>query len=157
MKVYLIVVGKTSDKYIEEGISKYLKRINHYIKFEIITIPAIKISKKISVNELKEKESEAILKKITEKNFIVLLDEKGKRQSSVKFAEFIENKTIAGVKNLFFVVGGAYGFSDKIKQQADFLLSLSDMTFSHQIIRLIFTEQIYRAFTIIKNEPYHNE
>jgi len=157
MKITLIFTGKTTKKYIIEGTSEYEKRIKRYTNFKIVVIPEYKASKKTPIKVIKEKEGEILLKKISNSDFLVLLDEGGKLFNSKEFAGFIENKTITGVKNIVFVVGGAYGFSETIYKRANFKLSLSKMTFSHQPVRILFAEQLYRAFTIIKGEPYHNE
>lgn len=157
MKIQLIQVGKTEDSYLNEGIEKYLKRIKHYISFEIITIPSLKKSKNFKPKDFKSKEAIHILKKLTKDSFVVLLDEKGKSLKSIELAEFIQKRMNLGNKVIVFVIGGAYGFDASIYNRANYKLSLSSMTFSHQLIRLIFCEQLYRAFTILKNEPYHNE
>ncbi len=157
MKLSLFFVGKTSFKYLEPGITDYENRIKRYIDFEIKVIKNLKTGKKMPVNIVKIKEGENILKQIKPDDFLILLDEKGKEYTSREFAKFINNKILTGVKNLVFVIGGAYGFSDDVYNRADGKLSLSKMTFSHQPIRLLFAEQLYRAFTIIKGEPYHNE
>lgn len=157
MTVTLIFTGKTTQKYIIAGISEYEKRIKRFIKFNIIVIPEYKATKKTPVKVIKNKEGDSLLKKISDSDFLILLDEKGKLMSSIEFSNFIENKTITGVKNLVFVIGGAYGFSENVYKRANYKLSLSKMTFSHQPVRILFAEQLYRAFTIIKKEPYHNE
>lgn len=157
MKISLVLVGKTTDKIVELGIEKYLKRMKRYIQFKVEVIPALKNTRNMNEAEIKLKEGELILNKLTTFDFLVLLDENGKEMTSVKFASFIEKSMLQSVKNLVFVVGGAYGFSDAVYKKANQKISLSQMTFSHQIIRMIFLEQIYRAFTIINNEPYHHE
>ena len=157
MKIKLILIGKTSFKFIEAGLGMYKDRLRRLANFELLVIPDLKNTKKMSAKEIKAKEGALILKTLTNTDFVVLLDEKGKSFDSVKFANFIENKQISGIKQLSFVVGGAYGFSQEVYKRGNILLSLSAMTFSHQIIRLFFMEQIYRAFTIIKGLPYHNE
>jgi len=157
MNINLIVVGKTTDKVVILGIEKYLKRMKRYLKFQIDTIPYTKNTKNMSESEIKLKEGESILNKISSTDFVVLLDEKGKEYSSVGFSSFISKKMVQGTKRLVFIIGGAYGFSDAVYKKAHAKISLSQMTFSHQIIRLIFMEQLYRAFTIINNEPYHHE
>lgn len=156
MKSELIVIGKTVDKHIIACIEDYNKRISHYMSFGITTIPNIKDTKNMSEDVQKEKEGEMILKMIQPSDHVVLLDEHGKSLRSIEFAEWIEQKQIHARK-LVFVIGGPYGFSPKIYERANEKLSLSKMTFSHQMIRLIFIEQIYRACTIIKGEPYHHE
>jgi len=157
MNISLIVVGKTTDKAVILGMEKYLKRMKRYLKFQIDTIPALKNAKNMSETEIKNKEGDLILSRITNSDFLVLLDENGKEYSSVDFSSYIADRMMQGTKRLVFVIGGAYGFSETVYQKARHQLALSQMTFSHQIIRLIFMEQIYRAFTIINKEPYHHE
>lgn len=157
MKVTLILVGKTTDQAVIMGLEKYLKRLKRYIQFSLEIIPGLKNTKNLSESEIKNREGTLILSKLPDSRFLVLLDEKGKEMTSVQFADFIESKMIQSVKNLVFVVGGAYGFSDEVYKKAASKIALSQMTFSHQIIRLIFMEQFYRAFTIINKEPYHHE
>ncbi|WP_304066143.1 23S rRNA (pseudouridine(1915)-N(3))-methyltransferase RlmH [Pedobacter glucosidilyticus] len=157
MKVTLLTVGKTEDKYILEGIEKYLKRLKHYIKFELIEIPELKKTKSLSEDQQKAKEAEMIAKHLNHSDYLVLLDEKGKELSSMHFADFMNKKMIASVQNLVFIVGGPYGFDASLHHRAHDKLSLSKMTFSHQMVRLFFIEQVYRAFTILKGEPYHHE
>lgn len=157
MNLLLLQVGKTSEKYLVEGISIYEKRIQHYIDLKTIVIPAIKNTKNMSINEIKDKEGEEMLKFFNKSDYIVLLDEKGFSYNSIDFANSIQKKMNSGIKNLMFVIGGAYGFSEKVYLKANEKIALSCLTFSHQIVRLIFAEQLYRAFTILKNEPYHNE
>jgi len=157
MNISLFFVGKTSFDYLEKGISEYEKRIKRYIKFEIKIIKDIKTGKNMSPQIVKQKEGEKIIKQLKDSDFIILLDENGKQYTSREFAGFINNKMITGVKHIIFVIGGAFGFSEEIYKRANAKLSLSKMTFSHQPIRLLFTEQLYRAFTIIKGEPYHND
>lgn len=156
MKITLILVGKTADKLYIEGIKDYADRINHYIPFDIKTIPELKNCKNLSEQQQKDKEGELILKNIDKKSFITLLDEHGKELRSMEFASWIENKQQT-TRHLTFVIGGPYGFSQAVYDRADNKLSLSRMTFSHQMARLIFTEQLYRACAIIKKEPYHHE
>ncbi len=157
MKITLILVGKTTDKPVEVGMDKYTKRIQRYLPFQLEVIPALKNAKKMSEAEIKQKEGDLILNKISSSDHIVLLDEKGKEYTSVLFSSFIKKKMIHGMKSLVFIIGGAYGFSDAVYLRAQSKLALSQMTFSHQLIRLIFLEQLYRSFTIINNEPYHHE
>ncbi len=157
MKITLLFVGKTSDKNIDTGIDKYFNRLKRYIQFDIEVIPALKNTRSLSETQIKEKEGDLILSKLNTSDYVVLLDERGKELTSLKFADFIQKRMIQSSKNLVFIVGGAYGFSESVYKKASYKLSLSQMTFSHQIIRLIFMEQIYRAFTIINNEPYHHE
>lgn len=157
MKVKLLVVGQTNMTYVEQGTGEFFGRLKHYTDFEFIIIANPKNSGKLEPAELKHKEADNILQKIQPSDFVVLLDEKGNQYSSVEFAAFLQKRMNSGVKNLVFVVGGAFGFSEKMHERASAKLSLSKMTFSHQLIRLIFVEQLYRAFTILRNEKYHNE
>lgn len=157
MKITLLAVGKTEDKYLIEGIEKYLKRLKHYINFNILIIPEIKNTKSLSEAQQKSKEAELILKQLSNSDTLMLLDEKGKKFTSMQFSDYINKQMIGSVQHLVFLIGGPYGFDDSIYQRANGKLSLSDMTFSHQMVRLFFVEQIYRAFTILKNEPYHHE
>ncbi len=156
MKIELWVVGKTAFKYLEEGIGLYEKRLKHYTSFELIVLPDVK-NPPLSTEALKTKEGELILNKLTKDDVLVLLDENGKQQTSIEFSKFIENQQISSTKRLVFQIGGAFGFSEGVYQRANFKLSLSKLTFSHQMIRLFFVEQLYRAFTIIRGEKYHNE
>ena len=155
MKIKLLVVGKTSNSYLSSLIKDYSKRINHYMKFEIIIINNVKL-KKINPLELKKIEGNSLLKKINKKDLVFLLDEKGDSYSSIQFSKLIENKTITKSKDLIFVIGGAYGFSSDLYDRCNSKISFSKMTTSHQLIRLFVAEQLYRAFTIINNNPYHN-
>jgi len=157
MKITLIVIGKTTDKAVLMGMEKYLKRMKRYVKFNIETLAALKNTKKMSEAEIKTKEGDMLLNQLSSGDFLVLLDENGKEYTSVAFSSFISAKQMQSVKNLVFVVGGAYGFSEAVYKRAQQKIALSQMTFSHQIIRFIFMEQIYRAYTIINNEPYHHE
>ena len=157
MKIVFLTVGKTEDAYLKEGIDKYVKRLKHYTKLEIIDLPELKNTKALTPEQQKAKEAELILKKITPLDHVVLLDEKGSEFSSKQFASFLNKKAISSTSTLIFVVGGPYGFDQTVYARANDKLSLSRMTFSHQMIRLLFTEQLYRAFTIIKGEPYHHE
>lgn len=157
MKITLLLIGKTDKGYLNEGIELYVKRIKRYIEFEIKTLKGVKYEKNRAVDELKDAEAKQLFAAIAPNDHVVLLDEKGDAFDSLGFASFMTKKTDRGIKHLVFIVGGAYGFSDSVCKRADEKISLSKMTFSHQIIRLIFAEQLYRAFTIIKGEPYHNE
>lgn len=157
MKISLIVVGKTDEEYLKTGISQYEQRLVHYTDFSIRIIPSLKNTKNISASQQKEKEAELILQAIEGCDQIILLDEKGKEYRSVEFANFLQQHMNSGIKHLAFVVGGPFGFSESVYKKATGKFSLSAMTFSHQMIRLLFIEQLYRAFTILKNEPYHNE
>lgn len=157
MTIKLLAVGKTDDKDLQKLIDQYVKRLKHYCKFKIEIIPDIKKSKKMDENLQKQKEGELILAKTQASDILVLLDEKGKNFSSVGFSTWLQKQMNTGMKQLIFVIGGPYGFSDEVYQRANQKISLSKMTFSHQMVRLFFTEQIYRAFTILKNEPYHHQ
>lgn len=157
MKIKLICVGKTNFNFIDEGILLYSNRLKHFIDFEIIFLNDIKNTRNMPFEELKSKEGQMIGKYFGQGDFVCLLDEKGKFYDSVGFAGFIEQKISLNFKNMIFIIGGAYGFSDEIRKKAQIEISFSKMTFSHQIIRLFFVEQLYRAFTIIKGLPYHNQ
>jgi len=157
MKIKLIAIGKTDNKNLIQLIDDYQKRLSHYIKFEFEIIPDIKNVKNLSENQQKEREGELILKKITSKDQLILLDEKGYEFRSIEFSRFLQKKMNSGIKQLVFVIGGPYGFSETVYQKAQGKVSLSRMTLSHQMIRLFMVEQLYRAFTILKHEPYHHE
>jgi 23S rRNA (pseudouridine1915-N3)-methyltransferase len=157
MKIKLLVIGKTDDKNLEQLIEKYQQRLNHYINFEIEIIPDIKNAKNLSQLQQKEKEGELILSKLKNTDQLVLLDEKGKEFRSLNFASYLQKKMNSGIKQLVLVVGGPYGFSESVYKKSTGKVSLSKMTFSHQMIRLFIVEQLYRGFTILKNEPYHHE
>ncbi len=156
MKIKLLVVGKTTDSLLNSLILNYKKRINRYINFEIIEIKVPKF-KNGKITDIKKKEGIKILEKISINDQVFLLDEKGDNYNSIEFAKFVENNIILNGKCIIFIIGGAYGFSDEVYLRSKSKLSLSKMTFSHQIIRLIILEQLYRAFTIINNHPYHNQ
>ena len=156
MKTLLILVGKTTDKHFQAGISDYVERISHYMPFDIVTIPELRNTKSLSEDQQKTAEGELILKQIQTSDTVVLLDEHGMEQCSVDFARWLSQKQQTA-RRLVFVIGGPYGFSSEIYARANEKLSLSQMTFSHQMVRLIFAEQLYRACTIIKGEPYHHE
>lgn len=156
MTIKLLAVGKTDSTLLQELIAEYENRLKHYIKFEIEIIPDIKNAKNLSETQQKEKEGELILKKIQPTSILVLLDENGKQFSSIDFATYLQKKMNSGIKQLVFVIGGPYGFSEAVYKKAQAKISLSKMTFSHQMVRLFIVEQIYRGFTILKNEPYHH-
>jgi 23S rRNA (pseudouridine1915-N3)-methyltransferase len=156
MKTELILVGKTVNKHFVAAIDDYVSRIGHYMPFATTVIPELKNTKALSELQQKEREGELILQKIQPTDTVVLLDERGQQMRSIELAQWLERKQ-QNVRRLVFVVGGPYGFSQAVYQRANEMLSLSRMTFSHQMIRLVFTEQIYRACTIIKGEPYHHE
>jgi 23S rRNA (pseudouridine1915-N3)-methyltransferase len=154
MKIVVLVIGKTNEKYLEDGILIFLKRLKHYVSFDIQEIADVK-----GINDSKilmEKEADQFLKYIKDEDFLVLCDEKGKLLTSVEMSELISKKMTESTKKMIFLIGGAFGVSDAIRKRSNFILSLSKMTFSHQMIRLFLTEQVYRAYTIIKNEKYHN-
>ncbi|MBQ7774235.1 MAG: 23S rRNA (pseudouridine(1915)-N(3))-methyltransferase RlmH [Bacteroidales bacterium] len=157
MKITLLVVGKTAFPFINEGIALYEKRLGHYVNYARVEIPELKGVQALSQEQIKEREGELILKNIRNTDDVVLLDERGSIFSSIEWARHLEKKMVFEGKDIVFVIGGAYGFSQKVYQRANSRISLSKMTFSHQIIRVIFLEQLYRAFTIIKGEPYHHE
>jgi 23S rRNA (pseudouridine1915-N3)-methyltransferase len=157
MTITLILVGKTDIKHLEALINDYKKRLSFFVKFEVKIIPDLKKRKNMDVELQKEKEGELILDKISNSDFVVLLDENGVEYSSTKLASWLQKRMNSGLKNLIFIVGGPYGFSPEIYARGNQKLSLSKMTFSHQMIRLFFTEQLYRAFSILKNLPYHHE
>lgn len=157
MKIKLLAIGKTDNKALQQLIDTYKNRLKHYIKFELEIIPDLKNTKKLSEKEQKEKEGELILKKINSTDQLVLLDENGKAFTSVAFASFLQKKMNSGLKQMVLVIGGPYGFSEEVYKKASLKISLSKMTFSHQMVRLFAVEQIYRAFTILKNEPYHHQ
>jgi len=157
VKIKLLAIGKTDDKCLQELIVEFQKRLKHYIKFEIEIIPDLKKVKNLSVDQRKQNEGSLILNRIESTDQLILLDEKGHQFRSLEFSRFLQKKMNAGMKQLVFVIGGPYGFSDEVYQKAQGKVSLSKMTFSHQMIRLFMVEQLYRAFTILHNEPYHNE
>ncbi len=157
MNIKLIAIGKTDDKNLQSLIETYVKRLSHYVKFELEIIPDLKNVKNLSEIQQKEKEGELILSKINPTDFLVLLDENGKSFSSLSFANELQKKMNAGIKTIVFVIGGPYGFSENVYQKAQQKIALSQMTFSHQMVRLFFVEQVYRGFTILRNEPYHHQ
>lgn len=157
MNIKLLTIGKTDDKALQSLIDDYTKRLCFYIKFDLEIIPDIKNVKNLSVNQQKEKEGALIMAKLTATDQLILLDENGITFSSIGFSDYMQRKMNSGVKTLVFVVGGPYGFSDEVYQKAEGKISLSPMTFSHQMARLIFIEQLYRGLTILRNEPYHHQ
>ncbi|SIS64397.1 23S rRNA (pseudouridine(1915)-N(3))-methyltransferase RlmH [Belliella pelovolcani] len=157
MQIKLIAVGKTDSRAIQELIDEYVKRLGFYIKFEFEIIPDLKNTKSLSESSQKEKEGELILKKLQNSDELILLDENGKQFSSIDFSDYLQKKMNSGLKQLVFVIGGPYGFSEAIYQRANGKISLSKMTFSHQMVRVFFIEQVYRAYTILRNEPYHHQ
>lgn len=157
MNIKLIAVGKTDNPSLQQLISTYEKRLSYYINFELQLLPDIKNSKSLSEEQQKIKEGELILSYVEPSHHLILLDERGKEYTSIAFADELQKKMNTGIKQLTFVIGGPYGFSQAIYQRANSKLSLSKLTFSHQMIRLFFVEQLYRAFTILRNEPYHHQ
>ena len=156
VKVKFICIGKTGKSFLEEGESEYLKRLKHYIQVERVEIHDIKNAKKLTFEQIKEQEGKEILSKVQTGDQLILLDENGDAYSSVQFSNFLQQKFNSGGKAIAFVVGGAYGFSDEVYTAATGKISLSNMTFSHQMVRMIFFEQLYRAMTILRGEPYHH-
>jgi 23S rRNA (pseudouridine1915-N3)-methyltransferase len=157
MQIKLLAIGKTDNKAIQTLIDDYSSRLGHYIRFELEVIPDLKQSKSLSESLQKEKEGELILKKLSSSDELVLLDERGKTFSSLEFSDYLQKKMNSGLKQLVFVIGGPYGFSEAVYARANGKISLSKMTFSHQMIRPFVVEQLYRAMTILRNEPYHHE
>lgn len=157
MKTEFWLIGKTTFPYLEEGMTLYQKRLKRYLSFEMLVLPEVKNAKKLPPEQLKLKEGEAVLKKVESTDMLILLDERGKQYTSVEFSKFMEQNFHSGKRRLIFLVGGAWGFSPEIYRRADKKISLSKMTFSHQMIRLFFLEQLFRAMTIQRGEPYHNE
>lgn len=157
MNIKLIAIGKTDDKNLQSLIDEYQKRLSFYIKFELEVIPDIKNVKNLSESQQKEKEGELILSRLTPTDQLLLLDENGKSFSSIGFSEELQKKMNSGIKTLVFVIGGPYGFSEAVYTKANGKIALSQMTFSHQMVRLFFIEQLYRGFTILRNEPYHHQ
>ena len=156
MKISLLQVGGTVDSYLKKGVDEYIKRLKHYTSFDIVEIKDLKNASKMSLDELKTREGKEILSKLSTSDFVVILDERGKQCSSEEFAHFIQSKMNQSCKRVVFVIGGAFGFSEEVYQRANQKLGLSKMTFSHRMIRLLFVEQLYRAHTILRNEPYHH-
>ena len=157
MKVELWMVGKTNFDYLKEGIELYEKRLKHYLSFELNFIPDLKNSKNFSADQIKQKEGTLILQKLQKDDFLILLDEKGKETDSEGFAQFMEKQFLSSKKRIIFQIGGAFGFSKEVYDRSNYKMALSKMTFSHQMVRLFFVEQLYRAMTITRGEPYHNQ
>lgn len=157
MNIELIVIGKTDSKEVAALVEMYLKRVNHYCRMALTTLPDVKNTKSLTMKQQRALEGEALLRQLTEGDYVVLLDEKGEEFRSVEFAHWLQKRLNSGIRRLVLIIGGPYGFSEEIYARANAKLSLSRMTFSHQIVRAIFAEQIYRAFTILNNEPYHHE
>ena len=157
MRIQLLIIGKTTQDFVEQGLTEFCGRIKHFLPFEMLVIPDIKDTKNLSPEQVKEKEGEQILKAIHPGDYIVLLDEHGRSFSSLQFSEYLERKILTVPKTLVFIIGGPYGFSQEVQKAAQEKISLSKMTFSHQLVRLIFAEQLYRAVTILNHLPYHHE
>lgn len=157
MRITLLTVGKTDKDWVKQGLDIYVSRLKHYIPFSIVEIPELKNVSSLTKEQIKTREGELILKNIRPNDDVVLLDERGKEYTSTELAKVIQDKISYAGKDIVYIIGGAYGFSEAVYQRANSRLSLSRMTFSHQMVRAIFTEQIYRAFTIMRGEPYHHE
>jgi len=157
MKITLLSIGKTEEKYLKEGFEIYVKRLKHYIKLEVTELPELKNTKYLSQNQQKLKEAEMLFKFILNTDYIVLLDEGGIELSSIKFADYLNKRMLASTQNLVFIIGGPYGFDSSMYERANDKIALSKLTFSHQMVRLFFVEQLYRGFTILKGEPYHHQ
>lgn len=157
MKITLLTVGKTDKDWVRQGLDIYVSRLKHYVPFSITEIPELKNVSSLTKDQIKTREGELILKNIRNTDDVILLDERGKEYSSMELARILQDKMTYGGRDIVYVIGGAYGFSDAVYSRANSKLSLSRMTFSHQMVRAIFAEQIYRAFTIMKGEPYHHE
>ena len=157
MNIELILIGKTDSKEVAALVELYARRVNHYCRFAVTTLPDVRNTKSLSIKQQRTAEVEAILRQLSDVDYVTLLDERVTEYRSVEFALWLQKRLNSGVKRLVLVIGGPYGFSDEVYERADAKLSLSRMTFSHQIVRAIFAEQIYRAFTILNNEPYHHE
>ena len=157
MKITLLTVGRTDVDWVRKGLDLYVSRLRHYVPFSLIEIPELKNVSALAREQIKQKEGELVLKALKPSDCVILLDERGREYRSIEFASMLEDRMSRGGRDLVFVVGGAYGFSDAVYSRSDEKISLSKMTFSHQMVRTIFAEQLYRAFTIMKGEPYHHE
>lgn len=157
MEIQLLTIGRTASSYIADGISDYCGRLRRYVPFSIISIPDIRKAKSLSEAQQKEEEGKALLSRITTADLLVLLDERGEQLTSIGFSEWLQRRMASGRKRIIFAIGGPYGFSESVYARADAKISLSRMTFNHEMVRLFFTEQIYRAMTILRGEPYHHE
>ncbi len=157
MNIELIVIGKTDQQEVASLVEQYAKRVNHYCKFTVTTIADVKNTRNMAPSRQKQLEGEMILRLISDGDWLVLMDERGRQFTSIEYADWLQKRMLSGVKRLAIVIGGPYGFSDEVYKRANEKISLSKMTFSHQIVRAIFAEQLYRAFTILNNEPYHHE
>ncbi|HKL37909.1 MAG TPA: 23S rRNA (pseudouridine(1915)-N(3))-methyltransferase RlmH [Bacteroidales bacterium] len=156
MKITLLVVGKNKEQYVQQALNDYQKRINRYVPFRISEVTPVKSSRKYSIKEIQQKEAQSIRKALPDNARVVLLDEKGQQKPSETFARWMQKQMSSGIGHLIFVIGGAYGFPEDLRQEATGLISLSKMTMSHQVVRVMFAEQLYRAFTILHGEPYHH-
>ena len=156
MEITLMAVGRTTIGYVREGIAEYAGRLKHYVPFTFVEIPDLRNTRSLSEDRQKEEEGKLILSRLQASDYVVLLDERGKEFSSVEFSDFLQKQMLSGRKRLVFIIGGPYGFSADVYSRGDYKLSLSKMTFNHEMVRLFFTEQIYRAFTILRGEPYHH-
>lgn len=157
MKIALLQTGKTTEKYVSEGLDIYGARIKKYSGFEVITIPDLKNTRNMPVPEQRLREGKKLLESVTKDDYLVLLDERGKEMRTIEFAEWMKKRSEGSGKRIVFAIGGPWGFSSEVNERADLRISLSKMTFPHQLVRLLFAEQLYRAFTIIRGEPYHHE
>jgi 23S rRNA (pseudouridine1915-N3)-methyltransferase len=157
MNIELIVIGKTDQQEVASLVEQYAKRVNHYCKFTVTTIADVKNTRNMAPSRQKQLEGEMILRLISDGDWLVLMDERGRQFTSMEYADWLQKRMLSGVKRLAIVIGGPYGFSEEVYKRANEKISLSKMTFSHQIVRAIFAEQLYRAFTILNNEPYHHE
>ena len=157
MKITLLTVGRTDVEWVRKGLELYVSRLRHYVPFSLIEIPELKNVSALAREQIKQKEGELVLKALKPSDCVILLDERGREYRSIEFSAMLEDRMSRGGRDLVFVVGGAYGFSDAVYSRSDEKISLSKMTFSHQMVRTIFAEQLYRAFTIMKGEPYHHE
>lgn len=157
MKIKLLLVGKTDTEYIKTGILEYEKRIRHYLPYESVIIPSLRNSSGLAVRDIKIREAEQLIKYLSVSDYVVLLDEKGREMSSIEFSGFLNQRLSSGIKSLVFITGGAFGVDESVKKRANLVMALSRMTFSHQMVRMFFLEQLYRAFTILNNESYHHK
>ena len=157
MNIVLLTVGRTDVKWVKEGLDLYASRLVHYVPFAVNEIPELKKVSALTKQQIKEKEGELILKQLSPSDVLILLDEHGREFRSLEFADYVQRQLSSGARNLVFVIGGAYGFSEAVYSRAQGKISLSRMTFSHQMVRTVFAEQLYRAFTILRGEPYHHE
>ena len=156
MKIKLITIGKTDESYLKDGIDKYMKRLKHYVSFEMIIVNDVKVGKKSNIILQKELEEKEILSKLNSNDYLILLDEKGEEYNSIGFSKFLQKRMNSG-NDIVFVIGGPFGFSERMYERANAKVGLSKLTFSHQMVRLFFVEQLYRAFTILKGEKYHHQ